>query len=62
MRTYNDYLDEVKMLIAAGHNRSDVLKALRTLYLFDDAIESGDDELGKLIIDIENKEHEGLFK
>ena len=58
MKTYNDYLNEIKILVAAGHNRSDVLKAFRTLYLLND----GDDELGSLISDIENGKHEALFR
>ena len=44
MKTYDDYLSEVKILIAAGHNRFDVLKALHTLYLLNDGDESDDDE------------------
>ncbi|KHT51463.1 hypothetical protein RJ43_12390 [Alteromonas macleodii] len=42
MKTYDDYLSEVKILIAAGHNRFDVLKALHTLYLLNDGDESDD--------------------
>lgn len=61
MKTYDDYLSEVKILIAAGHNRFDVLKALHTLYLLNDGEES-DDELRNLIKDIENKKHEALFR
>jgi len=61
MKTYDDYLKEVKILIAAGHNRFDVLKALHTLYLLNDGEES-DDELRNLIKDIENKKHEALFR
>lgn len=57
MKTYDDYLNEVKILVAAGHNRFDVLKALDTLYLLND-----DDELRNLIMDIENKKHEALFR
>tara|TARA_Y100001938_G_C8046532_1_gene409249 strand:- start:1089 stop:1331 length:243 start_codon:yes stop_codon:yes gene_type:complete len=63
MKTYDDYLSEVKILIAAGHNRFDVLKALHTLYLLNDGDESDDDdELRNLIMDIENKKHEALFR
>ena len=54
MKTYDDYLSEVKILIAAGHNRFDVLKALHTLYLLNDGDESDDDdELRNLIMDWE---------
>ena len=62
MKTYDDYLSEVKILIAAGHNRFDVLKALHTLYLLNDGDEINDDELRNLIMDIENKKHEALFR
>lgn len=62
MKTYDDYLKEVKILIAAGHNRFDVLKALHTLYLLNDGDEINDDELRNLIMDIENKKHEALFR
>jgi hypothetical protein len=61
MKTYDDYLNEVKILIAAGHNRFDVLKALHTLHLLNDGDES-DDELRNLIMDIKNKKHEALFR
>ena len=57
MKTYDDYLNEVKILVAAGHNRFDVLKALDTLYLLNDGDENDDDELRNLIMDIENKKH-----
>ncbi|QJR82159.1 hypothetical protein CA267_016075 [Alteromonas pelagimontana] len=50
------------MLVSAGHNRSDVLKALHTLYLLNDGVEKADDELGGLTMDIENLKHEALFK
>lgn len=62
MKTYNDYLNEVKMLVGAGHNCSDVLKTFHTLYLLNDADENVEDELGSLIIDIENGKHEALFR
>ena len=62
MKTYDDYLKEVKILIAADHNRFDVLKALHTLYLLNDGDEINDDELRNLIMDIENKKHEALFR
>ena len=61
MKTYDDYLNEVKILVVAGHNRFDVLKALDTLYLLNDGDES-DNELRNLIMDIENKKHEALFR
>ncbi len=62
MKTYDDYLNEVKILVAAGHNHFDVLKALHTLYLLNDGDESDEDELRSLIMDIENKKHEALFR
>ena len=61
MKTHDDYLNEVKILVAAGHNRFDVLKALHTLYLLNDGDESDEDELRNLITNIENKKHEALF-
>ncbi|MDO6477367.1 hypothetical protein Q4520_18250 [Alteromonas sp. 1_MG-2023] len=60
--TYDNYLNEVKMLVSAGHNRSDVLKALNTLYLLNEGDKNADDELGVLILDIENLKHEALFR
>lgn len=62
MKTYDDYLNEVKILVAAGHNRFDVLKVLDTLYLLNDGDESDDNELRNLIMDIKNKKHEALFR
>ena len=55
--TYDDYLGQAKILAKAGHNRSDVLKALRTLYLLNDGDLNPTDELGVLIADIENNKH-----
>jgi len=62
MKTYDDYLNEVRMLIDAGHNRSDIIKALTIEYLMNEGDKNPVDELGKLINDIEGFEHESLFK
>ncbi|BBO28716.1 hypothetical protein AltI4_31040 [Alteromonas sp. I4] len=60
--SYKKYLKEVEALASAGHSRSDVLKALKSLYLLNDGDLKIDDELGALIADIENFKHEKLFK
>jgi|GEM_PF-2933933 len=60
--TYDDYLGQAKILAKAGHNRSDVLKALRTLYLLNDGDLNPTDELGVLIADIENNKHIKMFQ
>lgn len=62
MKTYNEYLDEVKAMLRAGHNRSDILKVLKTTYLFNQDEGGEEDELGALIYDIEHSRHEKLFK
>ena len=62
MKRYHDYLNEVKSLVNAGHNRSDVLKVLKIQYLLNDGDVKPDDELGQLINDIEDLQHEALFK
>lgn len=49
------------MLVAAGHNRSDVLKALRKLYLLSAGDYNVDDELRRLTRNIDNRQHEALF-
>lgn len=60
--TYDDYLGQAKILAEAGHNRSDVLKALRTVHLLNDGDLNPRDELGVLIADIENSQHDDLFQ
>ncbi|GGF84306.1 hypothetical protein [Alteromonas lipolytica] len=62
MKNYDDYLIEVRMLIDAGHNRSDIIKALKIEYLMNEGDKNPIDELGKLISDIEGSRHELLFK
>lgn len=62
MKTYDDYLNEVRMLIEAEHNRSDILKALTIEYLMNDGDKNPNHVLGQLIADIENFRHESLFK
>lgn len=62
MKTYDDYLKEVTVMLKAGHNRSDILKVLKTTYLFNQDDDVTDSELSVLIYDIENtKKLEHLF-
>ncbi|NDV93099.1 hypothetical protein GTH32_18175 [Alteromonas sp. 345S023] len=62
MKTYDDYLKEVTVMLKAGHNRSDILKVLKTTYLFNQDDDATDSELSRLIYDIENtKKLEHLF-
>ena len=62
MKTYDDYLKEVTVMLKAGHNRSDILKVLKTTYLFNQDDDVTDSELSRLIYDIENtKKLEQLF-
>lgn len=62
MKTYDDYLKEVTVMLKAGHNRSDILKVLKTTYLFNQDDDVTDSELSRLINDIENtKKLEHLF-
>lgn len=62
MKTYDDYLNEVKMLAEAGHNRSDVLKSFKTLYLLNDGDCKPENALGIIIEDIENNKYNDVFK
>lgn len=62
MKNYDDYLNEVRILIDAGHNRYDIIKALKIEYLMNEGDKNPIDELGKLINDIEGSRYELLFK
>ncbi|MFD3396354.1 hypothetical protein ACE41R_05865 [Alteromonas macleodii] len=49
MKTYDDYLKEVTVMLKAGHNRPDILKVLKTTYLFNQDDDVTDSELSRLI-------------
>jgi hypothetical protein len=52
MKTYDDYLKEVTVMLKADHNRSDILKVLKTTYLFNQDDDVTDSELSRLIYNI----------